>query len=130
MREDHIQKSLNFLKTETTPKTSFDEKIGFLRGKLTEEELSEVMNRYKSSNASSTAPIASTTLSSSHVPSATPVSHSIPSQPEVRYVEQPRSAGSRFIDMLNIGAISTATGLGVSYVVNSLSDKKDEQVLQ
>ena len=46
MRDKMIQESLNFLKKEEVKNVPFDEKVQYLKGKLTEEELSEVLSRF------------------------------------------------------------------------------------
>ena len=46
MRDKMIQESLNFLKKEEVKNVLFDEKVQYLKGKLTEEDLSEVLARF------------------------------------------------------------------------------------
>ena len=130
MGEHDIQKAVSFLKRDTKPTTSLEEKINFLRSKLTEEELSEAVSRFnskseeeKAQNISQSNPLAQKSKISSSNNSSTSI-------PQIQYVQKPKSTGSKFVEMLNIGAISTAASLGVSYMINSVNEKKDQQAFQ
>ncbi len=48
MREQEIQRALEFLKSAPVKDVPLDEKIKFLKEKLTEEELQEAKKRYQS----------------------------------------------------------------------------------
>ena len=130
MGEHDIQKAVSFLKRDTKPKTSLEDKINFLRSKLTEEELSEAVSRFnskseeeKAQNISQSNPLAQKSKISSSNNSSTSI-------PQIQYVQRPKSTGSKFVEMLNIGAVSTAASLGVSYMINSVNEKKDQQAFQ
>ena len=126
MREDKIQKSVNFLTKEEIKNVPYDEKIQYLKGKLTEEELSEVLTRFerdsKKTGGSKDEPIkvianSSTSQRREFAPTASPV-------------RQSSSFGSKFITGVNIAAISAASSIGVSYLINNMKDKKEKEVFQ
>jgi hypothetical protein len=50
MREQEIQRALEFLKSAPVKDVPLDEKIKFLKEKLTEEELQEAKKRYQSNS--------------------------------------------------------------------------------
>ena len=53
MREEQIQLGLNFIKSQSVQGVPVEERAQFLEGKLTQEEISEVLKRYKAGNTSS-----------------------------------------------------------------------------
>ena len=52
MREDKIQQFLEFIKSEKVANVPLEQRKKFLEGKLTEEEISEVIRRYEKEQAS------------------------------------------------------------------------------
>ena len=121
-----IQKSLNFLKKEEVKNVPFDEKVQYLKGKLTEEELSEVLARFNDGdnktkeNQDESIKI---TTTASTVQRRESSSTSVPPK-------QYSSFGSKFISGINIAAISAVSSIGVSYLINNMKDKKEKEVFQ
>lgn len=126
MREDKIQKSVSFLTKEEIKNVPFDEKIQYLKGKLTEEELSEVLTRYEGKAKKTT---------TDHDEPIKVIANSSSSQrrefaPTAAPARQSSSFGSKFITGVNIAAISAASSIGVSYLINNMKDKKEKEVFQ
>jgi hypothetical protein len=126
MDEGRIQKAVEFLKNKQIKNVSYDEKVIYLKSKLTEEELSEALNRVDSKKVeiSNTASISTSLAQPAYSASRNSSSSSMKEY-------QPKSSGgSKLMNAINIGAISAASSIGVSYMINNMKDKKEQEVIK
>lgn len=125
MDEGRIQKAVEFLKNKQIKNVSYDEKVMYLKSKLTEEELSEALNRVNSKKVevSDTNSIPTSSVQPAYSTSRNSSSSSLKEYP-------PKSSGgSKLMNAINIGAISAASSIGVSYMINNMKDKKEQEVI-
>lgn len=117
MRDERIRKAVNFLNKDEIKNVPFNEKVSYLKNKLTEEELSEVLSKIEDKASKTEA---------KEEPSRTTQAYSTERRPSASSVETyppKQSVGSKFITGLNIAAISAASSIGVSYMINNIKDK-------
>lgn len=127
MKEDRIKKAIIFLKDDKIKGVPYEEKITYLKGKLTEEELSEALTRLKSDDKGDIG--SSDQLSANNIQR----SYSTPQPTSPRVVEEYRpqsSTSNKFMKALNIGAIAAASSIGISYMMSNMKDKKDRELFQ
>lgn len=127
MKEDRIKKAIIFLKDDKIKDVPYEEKINYLKNKLTEEELSEALSRLKSDDKGDTG--------SSNQSSANTIQRSYSTGQATcpRDMEEYRpqsNRSSKFMKALNIGAIAAASSIGMSYMMSNMKDKKDRELFQ
>ena len=98
---------------------SFEEKKKFLENKLSEEEIGEVMRRYKEALANPSVMAASTSSSSSK--SKDQVYANIKESPVAENRLQHQQ--SLFLQSVNVASIAILSSLGVSYVLDKIKDR-------
>jgi hypothetical protein len=125
MDKDRIQKAVEFLKNDQIKNVSYDEKVMYLKSKLTEEELSEALTRVKGKVVQ----ITDTTSSSSNAAQPSYTNSRNSSSSSVQEYRPQSSGGSKLLKALNIGAISAASSIGVSYMISNMKDKKEQEVV-
>lgn len=94
---------------------SFEEKKKFLENKLSEEEIGEVMRRYKEALANPSAMAAATSKSKDQVYA------NIKESPVAENRLQHQQ--SLFLQSVNVASIAILSSLGVSYVLDKIKDR-------
>ena len=97
---------------------SFEEKKKFLENKLSEEEIGEVMRRYKEALANPSDMAAATSSSSK---SKDQVYANIKESPVAENRLQHQQ--SLFLQSVNVASIAILSSLGVSYVLDKIKDR-------
>ena len=130
MDEGRIKKAIDFLKNNKIKNVSYDEKVQYLRNKLTEEELSEAISRLnkKEGSKEDIQIVSQTTTNPNPASTMNQYSTPIPTSPSI-YQHKPRkSGGNKLMAAVNVGAISAVSSIAVSYLINNMKDKKEQEV--
>lgn len=136
MSEDRIKKALDFIQNDKIKGVSFDDKVQYLKTKLTEEELSEALVRLKNKDAKEANSTSSNTVDARGSVSSTSSAQVTPYQSEAyqpapyQPPAQRSGGGSSLMNAVNIGAISAVSSIGISYLINNMKDKKEKEVFQ
>ena len=105
-----------------------NELIQYLQRRLTEEELSEVLNNLgKDDNLGEEVELRNTTQIEKSPSLSNYNQNSVPSLPNQDY-QKNKGGGSGLMQAVNVGAISAVTSMGISYLISNMKDKKEQEV--
>lgn len=122
MDEKRVKSAVDFLRQDKIKDISYQEKIAYLKTKLTEEELNEALKRIEDNSISKSAdtPEIKITTDSRRFPVQQPPMY-------VKNESKPRES-NKLMKAMNIGAISAASSIGISYLISKMNDKKEQEV--
>ena len=101
---------------------SFEEKKKFLENKLSEEEIGEVMRRYKEALANPSVMAASTSSSKSKDQVYANIKESPVAENRLQHQQ------SLFLQSVNVASIAILSSLGVSYVLDKIKDRQERNL--
>ena len=104
MREEEIVNAVNFLMGEKLKDVPLDQRLQFLQGKLTQEELVEVKKRFDKG-----------------IPKPAEIKHSDKAARRLESVDSHFS----LMTAINIASLAVLTTIGVNYMMDNVKEKKD-----